>query len=67
VGCRRRKSAGKTCKTPKGNRGPERLAIWGKLGGELIPVRAASIFHFGTFTVGDMKRFLAGEKIPVRL
>jgi len=27
----------------------------------------ASIFHFGEFTVGDVKKFLAEEKIPVRL
>ena len=30
-------------------------------------VLAASIFHFGEFTVGDVKQFLAGGKIPVRL
>ncbi|MGA2030372.1 MAG: imidazole glycerol phosphate synthase subunit HisF, partial [Verrucomicrobiota bacterium] len=30
-------------------------------------VLAASIFHFGTFTVGDVKQFLAKKKIPVRL
>src|SRR5215510_12017815 len=31
-----------------------------------VPV-AASIFHFGEFTVGDVKRFLAEKGIPVRL
>ena len=30
-------------------------------------VLAASIFHFGEFTVGDVKRFLAKRNIPVRL
>jgi len=28
---------------------------------------AASIFHFGTYTVGDVKQFLAKQHIPVRL
>jgi imidazole glycerol phosphate synthase subunit HisF len=30
-------------------------------------VLAASIFHFGTCTVGDVKQFLAKKKNPVRL
>jgi cyclase len=30
-------------------------------------VLAASIFHFGEHTIGDVKRFLAGHGIPVRL
>jgi len=37
------------------------------LAGRADAVLAASIFHFGTFTVGDVKRFLAGKNIPVRL
>jgi cyclase len=37
------------------------------LDGRADAVLAASIFHFGTYTVGDVKRFLAGKKIPVRL
>jgi cyclase len=37
------------------------------LAGKADAVLAASIFHFGTFTVGDVKRFLAEKKIPVRL
>jgi cyclase len=37
------------------------------LAGKADAVLAASIFHFGTFTVGDVKRFLAGQNIPVRL
>ncbi len=37
------------------------------LEGKADAVLAASIFHFGTFTVGDVKRFLAGKGIPVRL
>jgi cyclase len=28
---------------------------------------AASIFHFGEFSVGEVKKFLAGKGIPVRL
>jgi cyclase len=27
---------------------------------------AASIFHFGTYTVGDLKEFLAAKGIPIR-
>jgi len=30
-------------------------------------VLAASIFHFGEYTVGDVKRFLARHGVPVRL
>jgi cyclase len=30
-------------------------------------VLAMGIFHFGTYTVGDVKRFLAKKNIPVRL
>jgi imidazole glycerol-phosphate synthase subunit HisF len=36
------------------------------LEGKADAVLAASIFHFGNFTVGDVKRFLAEKKIPVR-
>lgn len=35
--------------------------------GKADAVLAASIFHFGEFTVGDVKRFLAQQNIPVRL
>src|SRR5881394_1686038 len=35
--------------------------------GKADAVLAASIFHFGEFTVGDVKRFLAGKNIPIRL
>jgi cyclase len=28
---------------------------------------AASVFHYGTYTVGDLKRYLAARDIPVRL
>jgi len=35
--------------------------------GKADAVLAASIFHFGEYTVGDVKRFLAGRNIPVRL
>lgn len=37
------------------------------LEGKADAVLAASIFHFGEFTVGDVKQFLAQKKIPVRL
>jgi cyclase len=37
------------------------------LAGKADAVLAASIFHFGTYTVGDVKRFLAKNNIPVRL
>src|SRR5438477_3514765 len=37
------------------------------LEGKADAVLAASIFHFGTYTVGDVKQFLAKKKIPVRL
>ena len=37
------------------------------LEGKADAVLAASIFHFGELTVGDVKRFLAGKNIPVRL
>ena len=37
------------------------------LEGRADAVLAASIFHFGTYTVGDVKRFLAEKQIPVRL
>ena len=30
-------------------------------------VLAASVFHFGQYTVGDVKRFLASHEVPVRL
>ncbi len=37
------------------------------LEGKADAVLAASIFHFGTYTVSDVKQFLAGKLIPVRL
>jgi len=37
------------------------------LEGKADAVLAASIFHYGEYTVGDAKRFLADKKIPVRL
>ena len=37
------------------------------LQGRADAVLAASIFHFGTHTVGEAKRFLADKGIPVRL
>jgi len=35
--------------------------------GQTDAVLAASIFHFGTYTVGDVKQFLKEKNIPVRL
>jgi cyclase len=35
--------------------------------GKADAVLAASIFHFGTYTVSDVKRFLKEKNIPVRL
>jgi imidazole glycerol-phosphate synthase subunit HisF len=37
------------------------------LEGKADAVLAASIFHFGEYSVGDVKRFLAQRNIPVRL
>ena len=37
------------------------------LEGKADAVLAASIFHFGEYTVGDVKQFLAQNNIPVRL
>ncbi|NOS72778.1 MAG: imidazole glycerol phosphate synthase subunit HisF [Verrucomicrobia bacterium] len=37
------------------------------LEGKADAVLAASIFHFGEYTVGDVKQFLATQNIPVRL
>jgi cyclase len=34
--------------------------------GKADAVLAASIFHFGQYTVGDVKRELAARRIPVR-
>lgn len=35
--------------------------------GKADAVLAASIFHFGEYTVGDVKRYLAEQGVPVRL
>jgi imidazole glycerol-phosphate synthase subunit HisF len=37
------------------------------LAGSADAVLAASIFHYGTFTVGQVKEYLAKQNIPVRL
>jgi cyclase len=37
------------------------------LEGKADAVLAASIFHFGEYSVGDVKQYLAGRNIPVRL
>ncbi|MDB6120057.1 MAG: imidazoleglycerol phosphate synthase, cyclase subunit, partial [Verrucomicrobiaceae bacterium] len=35
--------------------------------GKADAVLAASIFHFGEYTVGDVKQYLATHQVPVRL
>ena len=35
--------------------------------GHADAVLAASIFHYGEYTVGDAKRFMAEQGIPVRM
>src|SRR5690606_35713572 len=35
--------------------------------GHASAVLAASIFHFGTFTIGEAKRYLADHGIPMRM
>ena len=37
------------------------------LDGKADAVLAASIFHFGEYTVADVKQYLAEQSIPVRL
>jgi cyclase len=37
------------------------------LAGKADAVLAASIFHYGDYTVGDVKKYLAGRGIPMRL
>ena len=32
-----------------------------------FPALAASIFHFGTYTIAQTKRYLADRGVPVRL
>ena len=39
----------------------------GILEGEADAVLAASVFHFGTFTIRQVKEYLASQGIPVRL
>jgi cyclase len=35
--------------------------------GHASAVLAASVFHFGTFTIGEVKEYLAAQGVPVRL
>ncbi|MGL5116946.1 MAG: imidazole glycerol phosphate synthase subunit HisF, partial [Beijerinckiaceae bacterium] len=39
----------------------------GVIEGRASAVLAASVFHFGTFTIGEVKRHMAAAGIPVRL
>ena len=41
--------------------------VEGILDGHATAVLAASIFHFGTYTIGEAKRYMAQSGIPVRL
>ena len=34
---------------------------------ESLPVLAASVFHFGTFSIRQVKEYMASQGIPVRL
>jgi cyclase len=34
--------------------------------GQADAALAASIFHYGTYTVGELKEFLAQHQVPVR-
>ena len=38
----------------------------GILEGEASALLAASIFHFGEYSIGEVKRYLADNNIPVR-
>ena len=35
--------------------------------GKADAVLAASVFHYGTFSIADVKRYLAGRGVPMRL
>jgi len=35
--------------------------------GHASAVLAASVFHFGTFSIGEVKRHMAGAGLPMRL
>jgi len=35
--------------------------------GKADAVLAASVFHFGQYTVSDVKQYLASQGVPVRL
>ena len=37
------------------------------LEGKADAALAASIFHFGNYTIGEVKTFLAGHDVPVRM
>ena len=41
--------------------------VEGVKGGHASAVLAASIFHYGTFTIGQAKRHMAAAGIPIRL
>ena len=45
--------------------GQLRLAVF--IDGEADAVLAASVFHFGTYTVREVKEYMASQGIPVRL
>jgi cyclase len=39
----------------------------GLVAGKADAVLAASVFHYGTFRIGDVKRYLAGRGLPIRM
>ncbi len=43
------------------------LEVLAETGAGADAALAASVFHYGTYTVGDLKQFLAARGIPVRL
>jgi cyclase len=43
------------------------LEVLASGGAEADAALAASVFHYGTYTVGDLKQFLAARGVPVRI
>ncbi|MCK5166327.1 MAG: imidazole glycerol phosphate synthase subunit HisF, partial [Rhodospirillaceae bacterium] len=41
--------------------------VEGVLGGHASAVLAASIFHFGTFTITEAKKYMNDHGVPMRL
>ena len=43
------------------------MVCFGVMRGEADAVLAASVFHFGTFSIRQVKEYMASQGIPVRL